>query len=542
MTDIEIAQNARPKKIVNIAKKLKINKKDIILYGDYKAKISSEIKDSNKNLILVTAITPTESGVGKTTVSIGLADALHSMKESVCLALREPSLGPVFGLKGGATGGGYSQVIPMEDINLHFTGDFHAITSANNLLSAMIDNHIYQGNELDIDPDKILFKRCLDMNDRALRDISLKGGRREHFVITAGSEIMAILCVARDMEDLKERLGNILIAFDRKNNPVFARDLKVENALAILLKDALYPNLVQTLEGTPALIHLGPFANIAHGCNSLNATKLSMMLADYTITEAGFGSDLGAEKFLDFKCRIGEIKPNCVVIVTTINALKIHGKASILDEENIPALDIGFENLEHHMRIIQDHFKLPFVVAINKYSHDLPSEINYVSKRLKYLNIDFAINNSWEEGSKGATELAKIVKAKCLEDNSSFEYTYDIQDTPSEKINKICKNIYGAKEVIFSELAKEKLDLIKKLKLNKLPIIIAKTPYSLSDNKDLINVPKDFNINITDIEIRSGAGYIVAIAGKTLLMPALGKIPNAMNMEIDSDGKISGLF
>ena len=413
MTDIEIAESIKPTKIRKIAKKLGLKEREIELYGNYKAKVNKKIKDMDNKLILVTAINPTRAGIGKTTVSIGIADALNSMGESVCLALREPSLGPVFGVKGGATGGGYSQVIPMSDINLHFNGDFHAITSANNLLCSMIDNHIFQGNELNIDPEKILFKRCLDLNDRALRSVTvgqtkIEEPRQDGFTITAASEIMAIMCLSKDLSDLKKRLGNIIIALNKKGKPVYAKDLHIADAMAILLKDAMLPNLVQTLEGTPALVHLGPFANIAHGCNSINATRLSMNLAKYTITEAGFGADLGAEKFLDLKCRIANIKPNCVVLVATIQALKLHGGVAKdnLKEENLNALNVGIGNLIRHIDIIRNVFKLPLVVTLNKYSSDTDNEVKFVLNELDKLNVEYSINDAWALGSKGAINLA----------------------------------------------------------------------------------------------------------------------------------------
>lgn len=549
MTDIEIAESIKPKKIKDIAKSLGLKSKDLVLYGDYKAKVKKKPTPSNNKLVLVTAINPTSAGIGKTTVSIGIADALKSMGESVCLALREPSLGPVFGIKGGATGGGKSQIIPMADINLHFNGDFHAITSANNLLCAMIDNHIFQGNSLNIDPEKILFHRCLDINDRALRSVTVgqtkqETPRQDQFTITAASEIMAIMCLAQDLNDLKKRLGNIIVALNTKGNPVYAKDLHIADAMAILLKDACLPNLVQTLEGTPALVHLGPFANIAHGCNSITATKLSMSLAKYTITEAGFGADLGAEKFLDIKCRIAGLKPNCVCLVATIQALKLHGSASkdSLKEENPEALKLGIGNLIRHIEIIKNVYKLPLIVTLNKYSSDTADEVTFVTKTLEQMNCEYAINDAWSLGGIGACDLAKKIMALCEQDNSNFSYSYEINESVESKIENICKKVYGARGVVFSPTAQESIKTINKLKLDALPIVIAKTQYSLSDNAKLLGAPTDFDVTIRDLEIRNGAGFIVALAGDMLLMPGLGKEPAGVNMKITNSGKISGLF
>ena len=550
MTDIEIAESVKPIKIRNIAKKLGLTARDLTLYGDFKAKVTRKIKDTDNNkLVLVTAINPTSAGIGKTTVSIGIADALNSMGESVCLALREPSLGPVFGVKGGATGGGHSQVIPMADINLHFNGDFHAITSANNLLSSMIDNHIFQGNELNIDPEKILFHRCLDVNDRALRSVTvgqtrIENPRQDQFTITAASEIMAIMCLSKDINDLKKRLGNIIVALNTKGKPVYAKDLHIADAMAILLKDAMHPNLVQTLEGTPALIHLGPFANIAHGCNSINATRLSRSLAKYTITEAGFGADLGAEKFLDLKCRVAGIKPNCVVLVATIQALKLHGGMAKdqLKVENIDALQLGMGNLIRHINIIRNTFKLPLVVTLNKYTSDSPKEVETVLNKIAELGVDYAINDAWSLGGTGAHNLANKVKIACEKDNSGFTYSYDLNDTVEKKIEDIARKVYGASGVQFTDQAKKSIETINKLKLNNYPVIIAKTQYSLSDNAKLIGAPENFEITIRDIEIRNGAGFLVALAGDMMLMPGLSKTPAGVGMKITNSGKISGLF
>lgn len=551
MTDIEIANSVKPEKIKNIAKKIGLKARDIFLYGDTKAKVTKKVTKPREDskLVLVTAINPTSAGIGKTTVSIGIADAINHLGESVCLALREPSLGPVFGIKGGATGGGHSQVIPMADINLHFTGDFHAITSANNLLCSMIDNHIFQGNELNIDEEKILFHRCLDLNDRALRSVTvgqtkIETPRQDSFTITAASEIMAIMCLSKNLADLKQRLGNILVAVSKKGKPIYAKDLAAQDAMAILLEQALYPNLVQTLEGTPALVHLGPFANIAHGCNSITATKLSMSVAKYTITEAGFGADLGAEKFLDLKCRVADLKPNAVVLVATIQALKLHGGAdkTKLNEENLTALKEGMGNLLRHIEIIKTVYKLPLVVTLNKYTSDSPKEVELVLNTLKSLSVRYAINDAWALGGEGAVDLAKEVMAACDEDNSKFSYSYDLEDSVEKKINDIAKSVYGADGVELLEPAKEAIKTIEKLKISNYPIVIAKTQYSLSDNAKLIGAPKGFKITIRDIEIRNGAKFLVALAGDMMLMPGLSKTPAATNMRITSNGKISGLF
>ena len=549
MTDIEISNSVKLKSITTVAKKLGIAQDDLEVYGKYKAKITNYNLEPKGKLILVTAINPTSAGEGKTTVSIGLADALALNKQSVCLALREPSLGPVFGIKGGATGGGYSQVAPMEDINLHFTGDFHAITSANNLLSSFIDNHIYQGNALNIDPNKIVHKRCMDLNDRALRDVEVSLGgkngepRKDGFNITSASEVMAILCLSKDINDLKTRLGNILVGYTYSNTPIYARDLKVQDAMSILLKDAIKPNLVQTLAGTPAIIHGGPFANIAHGCNSIIATKLAMSLADYTVTEAGFGADLGAEKFFDTKCRLAEIKPSAVVLVATVKALKLHGGAekNNLKEENLEALTNGLPNLIKHIENIKNVYKLPVVVAINRFTNDTEKEIMAIKKAVKKFKVNAIDIDVWANGGKGALNLASEVTALC-EKKNKFTYAYDINASVKQKINDIATKIYGARKVKYTKEALENLKLINKLNYSNLPVIIAKTQYSLSDDQKLLGAPKKFDITIKELQIRSGAGFIVAIAGNMLLMPGLSKNPAGANMTIDENFKITGLF
>ena len=550
MTDIEIANSIKPENIRVIANNLGVKEEDLELYGNYKAKINNFNLNPKGKLILVTAINPTSAGEGKTTVSIGLADGFKTLNKSVCLALREPSLGPVFGVKGGAAGGGYSQVVPMEDINLHFTGDFHAITSANNLLCSFIDNHIYQGNELKINPNKIVFNRCLDLNDRALRQVEVARGekngeaRPDRFNITAASEIMAILCLSLNLEDLKERLGNILVAYDKKNKPIYARQLGANEAMAILLKDALKPNLVQSLIGTPALVHGGPFANIAHGCNTIIATKLAMTYADYTVTEAGFGADLGAQKFLDTKCRIAGLKPNAVVIVATVKALKLHGGAdkTALGEENIEALRAGIPNLIKHIENIKNVYKLPAVVAINQYTTDTENELNLIKEEVEKVRTKAIVANVWARGGEGAVDLANEVIELCEKDNSNFTYSYELEDSIEEKITKVATKIYGASGVNFSEKAKEDLKDINKLGFANLPVIIAKTQYSLSDNAKLLGAPNGFEIEIKELQLRSGAGFIVAIAGSMLLMPGLPKVPAGAKMTIDENRVITGLF
>ena len=550
MTDIEIASKVKLTHIVDIAKKIGIQSQDVELYGNYKAKITAKpAPKSNAKMILVTAINPTSAGEGKTTVSIGLADGLNLVGANACLALREPSLGPVFGIKGGATGGGYSQILPMEDINLHFTGDFHAITSANNLLCAMIDNSIFQGNPLNIDPNHIVFNRTLDVNDRALRGITVNDGvkdtvpHKEKFNITAACEVMAILTLAEDLNDLKRRLGNILVAYTFDGAPVFARDLKAQDAMTILLKDALKPNLVQTIGGTPAFVHCGPFANIAHGCNSILATKLAMSYADYTVTEAGFGADLGAEKFLDVKCRFAKLKPNAVVIVATIRALKLHGGAdkNNLATEDLDALKKGICNLVRHVHNIKDVYKLPCVVAINKFTSDTDAEIAYVKAEVEKLGIEAIPSDVWGKGGAGTIDLAKAVVNLCEKDNSTFTFAYQDDEDVKTKIHNIATKIYGAKDVAFSPKALESLKNLEQLGISNMPVVIAKTQYSFSDDMKLLGAPTGFTLQINDIEYRGGAQFLVAIAGNMLLMPGLSKTPNAVNMTIDNDGKIEGL-
>lgn len=553
MEDIEIARKAKLENITKIATKLGIDEEYIEQYGKYKAKISCKLyekleKKDNGKLILVTAINPTPLGEGKTTISIGLADGLNRIGKKTVLALREPSLGPVFGIKGGATGGGYSQIAPMEDINLHFTGDIHAITSANNLLSAMIDNHIYYGNELEF--EKVVWKRCMDLNDRQLRKIETGLSkekniipREDGFDISVASEIMAILCLASDINDLKRRIGNIIIGYNKQNNPIFARDLKADGALTVLLKDAIKPNLVQTIEGTPAIVHGGPFANIAHGCNSIIATKMAMKLADYTITEAGFGADLGAEKFLDIKCRKAQIKPDAVVIVATIKALKYHGGAEKdkIQEENMEALSRGMSNLYKHIENLKEKFGLNVIVALNKYNTDSLEEIEYVSKQLANKNIETSVVEGWEKGGEGATDIAKKL-VNLVEKEETFKYIYDLQDSIKNKIEKIATEVYGAIDVEFSEEAKKEIERIEKMGFSKLPVCIAKTQYSFSDDSKNLECKEPFKITIRDVNLKAGAGFVVAIAGKIMTMPGLPRIPAAENIDIDENGEIVGIF
>lgn len=554
-TDLEIAQSAKTAPIQEIASNLSIPMEEISCYGNNKAKINytygKKIKQkTEEKIILVTAISPTPSGEGKTTMSIGIADALHKLGKKTILALREPSLGPVFGVKGGAAGGGYSQVVPMEDINLHFTGDLHAISAANNLLAAMIDNHIFQGNALGIDPRRISWKRCVDMNDRQLRFlIDGNGGplngmpREDGFDITVASEVMAIFCLATDLEDLKNRLAKIVIGYTYNKEPVTAEQIGASGAMAALLKEAFNPNLVQTLEGTPALIHGGPFANIAHGCNSIVATKLATKLADYTVTEAGFGADLGAEKFLDIKCRATDIWPNAVVIVATIRALKHHGGGPLskISTESIDYLKAGACNLKQHIDNIQNNYQLPVVVAINAFPTDTPEEVAYLENLCEQWNVSCAVSESFTKGGEGSIELAKKIIA--VENNAPKHiFLYDSKDSIKAKVEAVCKKIYHADSIDFSDKAKRQIQQYEELGYNDLPICIAKTQYSFSDNPKLLAAPKNFSIHIREIKLSAGAGFFVIIAGNIMTMPGLPPKPAAENITIDNDGNIQGLF
>jgi len=553
MTDIEIAKSIELEKISQIAEKINISEDELEMYGKYKAKISSEVKEKIKGkkdgkLILVTAMSPTPLGEGKTTISISIADGMRKIGKKSILALREPSLGPVFGIKGGATGGGYAQVAPMEDINLHFTGDIHAITAANNLLSAMIDNHIYHGNELEI--EKVVWKRCVDLNDRQLRTVNtgLSGEsktvpRQDSFDITVASEVMAILCLATDIEDLKVKLGNIVIGYNKEEKPVYAKDLKAEGAMAVLLKDAIKPNLVQTLEHTPAIIHGGPFANIAHGCNSVIATKMALKLADYIITEAGFGADLGAEKFLDIKCRKANLKPDAVVCVATIKALKYNGGVpkENVKVENMQALRIGMDNLYKHISNLRNNFGLNVIVAINKYNTDTAKELEFVQNELSKKQIPSSLVESWAKGGDGAIDIATQL-VDLVEKEENFKFTYDLNDSIKEKINKVATKIYGASSVEYSEEALINIKKIEELGYSNLPVCIAKTQYSFSDDAKKLNCPQDFEFNIRNVELKSGAGFVVVLAGKIMTMPGLPKIPAAENIDIDENGEIKGIF
>ena len=553
MTDIEIARNTKLESIEKIANKLGIEKEDIETYGKDKAKISNSVYEKIKNnktgkLVLVTAMSPTPLGEGKTTMSIAIADGLSQIGKKAVLALREPSLGPVFGIKGGATGGGMAQVAPMEDINLHFTGDIHAITTANNLLSSLIDNHIYFGNELQI--EKVTWKRCLDLNDRQLRKIEtgLSGEknivpREDGFDITVASEIMAILCLAKNQEELKQMLGNIIIGYNKENKPVYAKDLKAEGAMTVLLKDAIKPNLVQTLEHTPAIIHGGPFANIAHGCNSIIATNLAMKLAEYTVTEAGFGADLGAEKFLDIKCRKANIRPDVVVLVTTIKAIKYHGGVpkEEIQKENIEGLEKGIINVYKHVQNLEK-FGLKVIVALNKFTQDTPKEIEILENKLKEKNIDLSLVEGWEKGGKGAIDIANKIVQTAQNSQGENNFMYSLDDTIKEKVEKIAKNIYYAEGVEYSKEAEEKIEMIEKLGYSNLPICIAKTQYSFSDDAKNLDEESKYNIHIRDVELKAGAGFIVLLAGKIMTMPGLPKVPAAEQINIDTDGQIKGIF
>ena len=553
MEDVEIARNIKLKKIQEIAKSLDINEEELEPYGKYKGKISLKTmgrlrnKDNGK-LILVTAINPTPLGEGKTTIAIGLADGLNLIEKKAVLALREPSLGPVFGIKGGATGGGYSQIAPMEEINLHFTGDIHAITSANNLLSAMIDNHIYFGNELGF--QKVTWKRCVDLNDRQLRRVEtgLSGEknivpREDGFDISVASEIMAILCLATDIKDLKRRIGNIIVGYNKEGEPVTAKDLKADGALTVLLKDAINPNLVQTLEHTPAIVHGGPFANIAHGCNSIIATKMALKLGDYVVTEAGFGADLGAEKFLDIKCRKADIKPDAVVCVATIKALKYHGGMSKneIQNENMEALEKGFRNLLRHIDNLKNKYGLNVIVAINKYTHDTEKEIEFLRNKLAESGIELSLVECWEKGGEGAKDLAeKIVSLTAKE--TKLKYAYDLNSNIKEKINSVATKIYGATGVEYSEEALEEIRKIEDIGYGKLPVCIAKTQYSFSDDPKNLECTEPFNIHVQNVILKAGAEFIVVITGKIMTMPGLPKIPAAEQIDIDEDGNIVGIF
>lgn len=553
LTDIEIARSVTPRLITDVAADLGIDSDNLELYGKYKAKISEDYINnvSNKKdgkLVLVTAINPTPAGEGKTTTTVGLGQAMKKIGKSAVIALREPSLGPVFGIKGGAAGGGWAQTIPMEDINLHFTGDMHAITSANNLLCALLDNHIHQGNTLGIDTGRIVIKRCLDMNDRALREtvIALGGRtngtvRQDGFVITVASEIMAILCLCKDLDDLKQRLGNILVAYKADGTPVFAKDLNAQGSLATLLRDAIKPNLVQTLEGTPVFMHGGPFANIAHGCNSIRATKLALKCADYCITEAGFGSDLGAEKFLDIKCRIAGLSPSAIVIVATARALKYNGgiKKEDTSKENIDALKAGLINLSAHIENMKK-YGVPVVVAINRFGTDTDAELDLIAQHCRRLGADFALSDVFAKGGDGGIELANAVVKAC-EKPSEFKFIYDEKLSIKEKIEAIAKNIYGADGVDYLPAANKNIALIEEMAKN-MPVCIAKTQYSLSDNAALLGRPKNFRITIKDVNLSNGAGFVVALAGNIMTMPGLPKVPAANNIDVSLDGTITGLF
>lgn len=554
-TDVQIAQEAKMKDITEIAAHLNIDDEDLIQYGHYKAKVDLRVFDKLKDkkdgkLILVTAINPTPAGEGKTTVNIGLSMALNKLGKKAISALREPSLGPSFGVKGGAAGGGYAQVVPMADINLHFTGDFHAITSANNLISAMLDNHIHQGNEQGIDIRRVVWKRCVDLNDRALRNIVVGLGgksngypREDGFDITVASEIMAILCLSTSLENFKERVSRVIIAYRRDGSPVYVKDIKAQGAVTLLMKDAIMPNLVQTLENTPALIHGGPFANIAHGCNSIMATKLGMKLADYTVTEAGFGADLGAEKFLDIKCRFGDLKPSAAVIVATIRALKHHGGATKenYDKENLVALEKGFANLEKHIENIKK-FGLPAIVSINRFPSDTENEIKFIEDRLAKMGVECSLTEVFAKGGDGALDLAEKVIKVCDEGKANFKPLYDVNLSIKEKLEIIAKEVYGADGVEFTVPATKNIKSLEKLGLDKMPICVAKTQYSLSDNPDLLARPEGFHIVVREVKVSNGAGFLIALTGSIMTMPGLPKVPAADNIDILPSGEIVGLF
>ena len=555
LSDIEIAQNAEMKPIIEIAKTAGIPEDYLEQYGKYKAKIDlSLLKDSKKEngkLILVTAITPTPAGEGKTTTTIGLADGMKRIGKNVCVALREPSLGPVFGIKGGAAGGGYAQVVPMEVINLHFTGDFHAIGAANNLLAAMLDNHIHQGNALGIDVRRITWKRCVDMNDRQLRFVTDGLGgrvngvpREDGFDITVASEIMAVLCLSSSITDLKERLSRIIVGYNFNDEPVTAGQLNASGAMAALLKDALKPNLVQTLEGTPALVHGGPFANIAHGCNSVTATKMAMKLGDFAVTEAGFGADLGAEKFLDIKCRMAGLTPSAVVMVATVRALKMHGglDKKALGEENLGALEKGIPNLLRHVSNIKNVYKLPCVVAVNRFPTDTDNEINFIIEKCKELGVNVVLSNVWAQGGKGGEDLAREVVRLCEEEKGDFTFSYELDGTIEEKIEAVVKKIYGGDGVVLTPNAKKQAAKLDEMGFSNCPICVAKTQYSFSDDPTKLGAPSGFTVTVKNIKISAGAGFIVVLTGDIMTMPGLPKVPAAERIDIDENGKITGLF
>ena len=553
MTDIEIARNTKLERIVDIAKKLEIKEEEIEQYGRYKAKISNEVYEKRKEkqngkLILVTAISPTPLGEGKTTMSIAIADGLQKIGKKSILALREPSLGPVFGIKGGATGGGKVQIAPMEDINLHFTGDIHAMTAANNLLSSLIDNHIYFGNELGF--DKVVWKRCMDLNDRQLRVVNtgLSGEKKivprmDVFDITVASEIMAIVCLAENIEDLKERLGNILVGYNKEGKPIYAKQLNAQGAMTVLLKDAIKPNLVQTLEHTPAIVHGGPFANIAHGCNSIIATKMALKLGDYIITEAGFGADLGAEKFLDIKCRKAELKPDAVVLVATIKAIKYHGgvEKERIQEENLEGLERGMDNLYRHIDNLKNKFGLNIIVALNRYNQDTDKEINFIKQKLNEKGIELSLVEGWAKGGAGATDIAEKI-VKLVQEKEDFKYIYNLNESIKNKIQKVITKIYGAKDAEYTVEAENEIEKIEKLGYGNLPVCIAKTQYSFSDDAKNLECKNEYNIHVRNVELKAGAGFIVVLAGKIMTMPGLPKIPAAESIDIDENGEIVGIF
>ncbi len=555
LSDIEIAQQCRMKPIAEIAEKAHVDEKYVEQYGRYKAKIDPAlIEETDRKpgkLILVTAITPTPAGEGKTTTTIGLADGLSRIGKDVTVALREPSLGPVFGVKGGAAGGGYAQVVPMEDINLHFTGDFHAIGAANNLLAAMLDNHIQQGNALGIDTRKIVWKRCVDMNDRQLRFVvDGLGGRtngmprEDGFDITVASEIMAVFCLASSIHDLKERLGRIIVAYTYDDRPVTANDLKATGAMAALLKDALKPNLVQTLEGTPAFVHGGPFANIAHGCNSVMATQMAMRMGDYTVTEAGFGADLGAEKFLDIKCRMAGLVPDAVVIVATVRALKMHGglDKKMLDQENLTALEKGIPNLLRHVSNIRNVYGLPCVVAVNRFPTDTDAEIDFIVKKCRELGVNTVLSTVWAEGGKGGEALAREIVRLCEEEKGQFRFSYDLDMSIEEKLNAIVTKVYGGAGVVLTPAARKQAARLSELGFDRMPVCVAKTQYSFSDDPTLLGAPEGFTVTVRNLKVSAGAGFLVALTGDIMTMPGLPKSPAAERIDVDDNGRITGLF